>query len=186
MPSKKKTSKLEIKPVRKLFLLVVEGRSDFTALHLPLEQFLEQLYPGVMVEVIYQRAKHGDLTSDKNVDEGNIEKKLKRQVNEYCTFDLHLNGMNSITEIVFITDTDGCFIGAQNIEEDTNLNGYYYEDERILTPSIQDTTLRNQRKSKNIETLARLDKLGIVPFSTYYFSCNLDDMLCSKKNINSL
>lgn len=89
----------------------------------------------------------------------------------------------NIEKVVFLTDTDGCYI----VEDDVHFSAcdykLRYEDDGIYTNRVEDTIKRNMIKSTNLNMINSTDKIFSIPFEIYYFSCNLDHVLHNERNL---
>ena len=158
---------------------------------------------------VFQREKHGDLTSLKNVNPANIEKMLYKYYFKQKDLKSGL-GWNDLTYIIHIIDMDGAYVGDNAIKEfssselalanslitnDKPKNTLYMGDHISVRPeidpskppSIDRMIYRNKRKRQNIEHLLTLDEITIgkktVKYALYYFSSNLDHYLYGDANL---
>ena len=53
-----------------------------------------------------------------------------------------------------------------------------------MTPKPANIIDRNVRKSSNIAKLSSIGRIGGIPYSFYYFSCNLDHVLHGRNNLS--
>lgn len=177
MPKRKKNGRRKRIPI----LYLVEGESDKVAL----EEFISILYgdvdPAYKVVVI---PANGDITADIGVNSHNIGKRVTEIINE--TSSSHCLEPEDITRVIQIVDIDGAFVDESVVcEGDTKKT--IYLDDSIVVNNKQKIIERNRHKSDNLNYLAgqRTIKVGtrIVPYSIYYFSCNLDHYLHNNANL---
>lgn len=160
--------------MHKILFVIVEGKSDETALGIPLQNIFEE-------NMLHVEIVHGDITSDSKNNAGNI-------VNEVCALIQHYAQQNHFTNadfagVIHITDLDGTYISNQKIIQDKTLISAKYSKTRILHPNPSEIVKRNQIKCANIERLLQLNKIwGCIPYRIYYMSCDLDNALYGKYN----
>lgn len=137
-------------PRKKIVFIIVEGPSDQEALG----AVLSNLYPS---DQIYLHIVHGDITTAHNITADKIVAEIGKMVKQYAAQN-HFK-KNDFKEIVHITDTDGVFISAENVE------------------SIRK---RNEQKSSNLNKLLGCSRIWDIPYHVFYMSCNLDHVLHNK------
>lgn len=85
--------------------------------------------------------------------------------------------------MIHIIDTDGAFIGNDKVLQEP-INGTYYDCDSIKTSDCQNIINRNQHKAKNVKRLISLPKVWKnIPYSVYFFSCNLEHVLHDNANV---
>ncbi|MCC8103301.1 MAG: hypothetical protein LIP11_13955 [Clostridiales bacterium] len=96
-----------------------------------------------------------------------------------------------ITEIIQIVDMDGAYIPKENIMLDIDINpndSPYYKDQEISCKDVEKIQKRNEQKSENLNYLSSCSSIKVkqksVPYSVYYFSCNLDHFLHRSANLD--
>lgn len=200
------------KPRRQVVLIIVEGQSDENALLLPLTEAFEAKY-GDDVIVRFARIKNdddsegGDITSRNGVQPDKLQMLMNKLIIMPCLDENSLMP-KYVTEIVHIVDVDGIYIDdAQVVAAETEipLQHPVYEDSLIHANDPVKLRERNTRKRANIEMLLGYQKDGFpiqnfydtghgnkattkahtVPYSLYYFSCNLDHFIVNDRNLNS-
>lgn len=200
------------KPRRQVVLIIVEGQSDENALLLPLTEAFEAKY-GDDVIVHFARIKNdddsegGDITSRNGVQPDKLQMLMNKLVIMPCLDENSLMP-KYVTEIVHIVDIDGIYVDdAQVVAADTEipLEHPVYEDTLIRANDPVKLRERNVRKRANIEMLLQFQKEGFpiqnfydtgygnkattkvhtVPYSLYYFSCNLDHFIVNDRNLDS-
>lgn len=183
------------RPARRVVLFIVEGPSDSISLQGPLEELYASVDPEVIVEFAYQEdfssnsrgnAYGGDVTSKFGVTPEKIEYVLNKIViSPFLRNSGYLK--SDISEVIQITDLDGAYIPNYLIiqpDHDTDKTLYY--DDHIEARDIEGIIERNALKSSNLDYLVSLSSLKVsskpVPYSIYYFSCNLDHYLHKDAN----
>lgn len=174
MATKKKT---KIKPKKKVFLLIVEGKSD--------EKALKPIISELMNDQVLFKTVGCDLSS--NDGKGYKNKTLVELIKiELTKFLLENRGITEkdIEKIVVISDTDGCYIPDEAVfsSEKEELR---YEDNGIYTSDVEGIRKRNKFKSKKLEPVIKGEMLEDIPLEIYYFSCNLDHVIHGERNMDS-
>ena len=192
------------RPRRKIVLFLVEGKSDREALQLAIPELYDQIDENIEVffPVIRDEdssEKGGDITSATYTDQKgkthwvhpyNIEEAI------YMSFLADFFDENKIlpkdiSEVVQIVDTDGAYISDEYILKDESLSkdqSPQYEDNAIVCVDVEKIARRNKQKSENLDYLSGCKNIKIkqkaVPYSIYYFSCNLDHYLHNSANLD--
>jgi len=95
-------------------------------------------------------------------------------------------------EIVHLVDLDGAFIDDEQVQIKTgkekadpkNSSKPYYAKEYIYCNSPENIKKRNKRKRRILDKMILLSKIWrSIPYSTYYFSCNLDHVIHNNANM---
>ena len=161
---------------KKIMLFIVEGPTDETSLSTVLSRIFSS--DTVHFQVVYGDVLTRDFVApDKIVAAVNEQVKLFRgsvyKPGDFC-------------KIVHLADTDGAFIPASAVVKETLEGKQYpfYTNTQILTPEPENILDRNARKSRNIARLSSIGKIGGIPYSFYYFSCNLDHVLHGRNNLS--
>lgn len=198
------------KSKRQVVLVVVEGQSDENALSVALTEMLVQKYGE---EVIVRFAKMhqndgsvgGDITSAHGVVPEKIQMVMNITILMPCIklYDLM---PKHVVEVIQIIDTDGAFIPDSSIIFQSNgdqRQRHIYSTIGIHTDDVTGIIRRNARKRDNIRALLELHETGVciqnfydtgfgnkpttkavvVPYSLYYFSCNIDHFICNDANL---
>lgn len=167
----------KIKPKKRVFLLMVEGKSD--------EKALKPIISEMINEQVLFKAVGCDLSS--NDSKGYKEFKLVELINiELKKFLFENRGIteDDIEKIVVISDTDGCYIPDEAVYFSDKAEDHRYEDDGIYTQDVEGIIKRNKFKSKKLEPVIKGEKCGDIPVEIYYFSCNLDHVLHNQRNMN--
>ena len=88
-----------------------------------------------------------------------------------------------IEKIIYITDTDRCFIDNDYIYFGEKDKEFRYEDDGIYKNNIESAKQRNKFKSKNLSVLNSASEIYKLQIEIYYFSCNLDYVLYNIRNL---
>lgn len=157
---------------KKIIFVIVEGPSDEQALG----AILGCLYDKNTVHV---QIMHYDITTQLNVNPGNIVSKVGNIVRDYAG---RIFKPNDFAKIIHITDMDGAFIPDSNVIEDMTSKKPLYLTTEIRTCNKAGIENRNQHKRENLNRLVSVSKVWDVPYQIYYMSCNLDHALYGKLN----
>lgn len=159
---------------KKIILVIVEGISDEISLSLVLSRIIGKN------KLIKFKVMGGDITTEHNSKPSNIQDKLSMKVKQFLS--KHEYKKSDILEIIHIVDIDGCYISQENIEE-KGKGKIYYTPNRIFTSNPQAIIQRNQQKSEILSTLVGVQHIFAIPYSIYYFSCNLEHVLYNEANM---
>lgn len=159
---------------KKAMIFILEGPSDDTSLTGSLKYILasRRIEPLIM---------HGDITSDRNVTNRNIIKKLHEEIKAFCNKNFLTKG--NILRIVHIIDTDGAFIPDELIQEDTDCRQIVYSENSIRCISKKNLIRRNHIKQQNLQKLLDTHNIGGLSYSVYYMSSNLEHVLHNRINL---
>jgi len=156
-------------------LVIVEGPSDASAL----ERYFVKYFDS---DRIVTKIIHGDITTDKNIDQSKIKAHLGNKVKSWITKDKFKK--SDIDRIVHIVDMDGAYIDDKLIRFDESCKDPFYSPISIKTSNVENIRLRNVQKRENVDTLST-NTSGIyngIPYKVYYMSCNLDHVLYNLQN----
>lgn len=161
---------------KKIMLFIVEGPTDETALSTVLNRIFSS-------ESVKFQVVHGDVLTQDFVAPDKIVAAVNEQIKQFRG---NTYKPSDFCKVVHLADTDGVFIPDDAvIMEDTEERHYpFYTDTQILTPDPANIIDRNVRKSRNIARLSSIGKIGGIPYSFYYFSCNLDHVLHGSNNLS--
>lgn len=162
---------------KKIMLFIVEGPTDETSLSTVLSRIFSS-------DTVRFQVVHGDVLTKDFVESDKIIAAVNEQIK---LFRGSVYKPGDFCKVVHLADTDGAFIpeGAVIKEEATEGRQYpFYTDTQILTPEPANIIDRNARKSKNIAKLSSTRRIGGIPYSFYYFSCNLDHVLHGRNNLS--
>lgn len=159
---------------KKAMIFILEGPSDDTSL----TGSLKYIFASSRIEPLIM---HGDITSDRNVTNRNIIKKLHEEIKAFCNKNFLTKG--NILCIVHIIDTDGAFIPDELIQEDTDCRQIVYSENSIRCISKKNLIRRNHIKQQNLQKLLDTHNIGGLPYSVYYMSSNLEHVLHNRINL---
>lgn len=159
---------------KKAMIFILEGPSDDTSL----TGSLKYIFASSRIEPLIM---HGDITSDRNVTNRNIIKKLHEEIKAFCNKNFLTKG--NILRIVHIIDTDGAFIPDELIQEDTDCRQIVYSENSIRCISKKNLIRRNHIKQQNLQKLLDTHNIGGLSYSVYYMSSNLERVLHNRINL---
>ena len=159
-------------PHKKIVFVIVEGPSDEEALGV----LLNRIYDS---KAVYVRVMHCDITTELDVNAGNVVAKIGDVVKNYAgrTFK-----PRDFSRIIHITDMDGAFIPDDAIVEDAAAVDPFYSVTEIRTQRKSGIENRNRQKRECLNRLSSASRIWGVPYQIYYMSCNLDHALYGKLN----
>jgi len=160
-------------PKKKVVLLIVEGFNDQTALAVSLEELLTD-------ENVKFEITNGDITAD--YIGKNIAAKIGDCVNSHCK--IYGFEKSDILEVVLLVDMDGAYISPESIIHHCDHDTPYYNSDKILHSKSEELKKTHDRKMLNLNRLITLPNVSrTIPFSIYFFSCNLDHVICGNANL---
>lgn len=159
-------------PRKKIVFVIVEGPSDEEALGV----LLNRIYDS---KVVHVHIMHCDMTTELNVNPGNVVAKIGDLVKDYAG---RMFKPGDFSQIIHITDTDGAFVPDAAVVEDAGAAKPIYSTTEIRTQRKGEIEDRNRRKAENLNRLSATSKVWNVPYRIYYMSCNLDHALYGKLN----
>lgn len=160
-------------PRKRIIFVIVEGPSDEDAL-------------GVILSKIYDKSKvylhviRGDITTQSNVDSGNIVAHIGDIIRKYAK-DNHFK-KTDFWKVIHIVDMDGAYISDDYILEDGTVKKVQYSETSIKVISKSAIMQRNRKKRENLDKLCITKRIWDVPYQVFYMSCNLDHVLYDKLN----
>lgn len=158
----------------KAVIFIVEGATDKKAL----ENIFKKIYRN---KDIHFEFTHGDITSDENIDKGNVETEIYKFVDKYRK-DKKLK-FGDIWQIVQIFDTDGMYIDDSHIIQGDSTE-ILYSTENIYCKNTQKVKDRNKHKREIMDYLLTCDNIKGIPYRCYYLSSNLDHALYNQLNLS--
>lgn len=161
---------------KKIMLFIVEGPTDETSLSTVLSRIFSS-------DTVRFQVVHGDVLTQDFVAPDKIVAAVNEQIK---LFRGSVYKTGDFCKVVHLADTDGAFIPEEAIKEEAAEGRQYpfYTDTQILTPEPANIVDRNVRKSSNIAKLSSIGRIGGIPYSFYYFSCNLDHVLHGRNNLS--
>lgn len=158
---------------KKIILFIVEGINDKTSLALCMNQFLDK-------NTILFEITDGDITTQYGNSSGNIAAKIGNIIKEFSG---KIFKQKDFLEIVHLVDMDGAYVPDDNVIDGIKDKNQYTE-KNIETTKIKMTIDRNHQKQEIINKMVGLSKVWVsIPYSVYYFSCNMDHVLHGKANL---
>jgi hypothetical protein len=158
---------------KKVVLFIVEGISDQTSLALILSKLIRN-------ENVRFHIVNGDITSDYQTTGSNVITKVNEQIKRFLSSNFLKK--TDILTVIQLIDTDGAYVGRDYIKED-NIEGFLYCSDCIKAKKIEVVLNRNQKKSSILNKLSTCSKISGIPYSLYYFSCNLEHVLHNECNV---
>ena len=187
---------------RKVYVFIVEGISDSNALSISISELYDQIDD---TSTVYFRSMKGnkendnggDITSAGFEENGTMNwvraKNIEDNIYFYILadfFDTEKINPEDITKIIHIVDTDGAYIPDSKVIYNPDLpldHNIKYYDDRIECLNIDQIKARNRQKKENLIYLSRCPTIRIcntdIPYSVYFFSCNLDHFLHNNANL---
>jgi len=167
---------------KKIILFIVEGITDQTCLGFVLSKILNS-------NEVRFALTYGDITSRKGISSNNVPAKVGNIVKEFSG---KIFKSSDFIEIVQLVDMDGVYIFDNQVVERTseipsdpdNPQKLYYGDNQIFVDNIEEIQQRNHQKSAVLNRLISLKNVWkTIPYSVYFFSCNLDHVLYEQRNL---
>ena len=161
-------------PDKKIVLFIVEGFNDETALAVSLETLIST--NNIKFEIT-----DGDITSDYYGKD--IAAKVGDCVKRHC--DKYNYSKEDFAEVILLVDMDGSFIDNEAYHMSKEHSSPYYDADKILYNNPDKLMKSHEIKCRNLSRLILLSKVyRIIPFSVYFFSCNLDHVICNDANLS--
>lgn len=165
---------------KKIVLFIVEGKSEEAALAPILSKIIAS-------SVVKFKVLHGDITSDLySQPKKKMIDKIKVHVKKFMG---SIFRSEDILEIIHIVDLDGAYIPDSSVVH-KDLKSVLYHDATIETGHVDQILKRNAFKTSNMNALVETEsvrigqgKNGIIPYSIYYMSCNLDHVIHNERNL---
>lgn len=164
-----------MKSIKKVILFIVEGESDSTSLGAILSKLLSY-------NMIKFCIMHKDITSDKGTKPSNAINKIWNHIKLYLKKEPGITKSN-ICQIVHLIDMDGAYIKEDKIKVEKDIKQFKYTETYIKADSIEKVNERNVKKQKNINRLCYCKNIRGIPYTMYYFSCNLEHVLHNEINL---
>lgn len=163
---------------KKILLFIVEGISDKDALEPILAELIDE-------KKVYFEVLRCDATVSNDVQfyNKNMKQRIKIIIDNFLENN-HGIKKEHIEKIIFVIDTDGCYIDENHIHFSEKDVCFRYEDDGIYTDRVIVAKERNETKVRNLDMINSASKVyGNIPIETYYFSCNLDHVLHNVRNL---
>lgn len=161
---------------KKIMLFIVEGSTD----EISLSTVLNRIFSS---DTVRFHVVHGDVFTRDFVTADKIVATVNEQIK---AFRGNIYKPGGLCRVVHLADMDGAFIpDGAIVQEDKKGKRYpFYTTTQIQTPDPAAIIARNARKSRNIAKMSSIGKVGGIPYSLYYFSCNLDHVLHGDDNLD--
>lgn len=159
---------------KKVILFIVEGVTDKTSLG----GIIDKLVSSNLVRFYITG---GDITSDSFSNSSNAIAKVNNLIKAFLTKELGIK-KSDIIQIVHLIDMDGAYIEGNQIQVE-DVKGFAYSESAIIANSVEHVVKRNSRKQQVIDRLSLCPKISGIPYSMYYFSCNLEHVLFNEINL---
>lgn len=181
------------KPKRQIVLVLVEGRSDYLALSSSISKLFDEFDSNLEVEFLYPKddGYSHDITCE-NVKSGSIAGIINKA---FIADFLDKNKLypKNIKQVIQIVDMDGAFIPDDNVVQSSG--EIVYAENAIETRNVSAIRERNHIKQRNIDVLTSMKTIDVyqgkdakayktIPYSVFYFSCNLDHFLYGISNLD--
>ncbi|MGB7604481.1 MAG: hypothetical protein WBL93_03295 [Lutisporaceae bacterium] len=161
---------------KKIILFIVEGISDQTSLALILSKLIKS-------ENVRFHIVNGDITSDNFTTVTNAIIKVNDQIRRFINNNFFKK--TDILKVVHLIDTDGTFVREDFIKKG-DVEGFIYSPKFIKARNIETVLQRNQKKSGIVNRLSSCPEVSGIPYSMYYFSCNLEHVLHNECNMDDV
>lgn len=159
---------------KKIILFIVEGINDKTSLALCLSQLLND-------DEIHFEITDGDITTRIGINPMNIAAKVGDIVKKHSG---RVFKQSDYWEVVHLIDMDGAFVSDEKVIE-TDIDDLIYESDKIRCKDVSGIKKRNHQKQEVVNRMLTISKVWTcIPYSVYYFSCNMDHVLHNQANLS--
>ncbi|OPX90096.1 MAG: hypothetical protein A4E53_01311 [Pelotomaculum sp. PtaB.Bin104] len=167
---------------KKIILFIVEGITDQICLGFLLSRILNS-------NKVEFALTEGDITSKTGINSNNVPAKIGEIVKKFSG---SFFKANDFAEIVHLVDMDGAYILDEQIVEKTAETPLdpdkpqkpYYGDNQIFVDNPEAIRQRNHQKTSILNRLISLQNVWrTIPYSVYFFSCNLDHIMYGQRNL---
>lgn len=162
---------------KKVLLFVVEGLSDKDAL----EPILSELVDDKRIH--FEVLRYDLSTENVQMRSLNMKQRVTKVVKSFLENN-HGIKKSYIEKVIFLTDTDGCYVDENSVYYSSTDQNFRYEDDGIYTDRPEDAIHRNRMKARNLDTINSTADVFNLPIEVYYFSCNLDHVLHEERNLD--
>ena len=161
------------KPIRKVYVFILEGVSDENAI----AGLLKKLYRN---RTIYSVIMYGDVTSDikKDISKivGTIAEKVRAKLNEEKI------KTSDVLRVFQICDMDGAYVPDTAIVKGKEKR-FVYSPTSIAVPDVDIAKERNSHKREAINMLLSTQTVLGIPYRLYFMSSNLEHVLFDIQNL---
>jgi len=159
---------------KKVILFIVEGVTD----KISLGGIIDKLVSSNLVRFYITG---GDITSDRFSNSSNAIAKVNDHVKAFLARELGIK-KSDIIRIVHLIDMDGAYIKSDQIQVE-EVEEFVYSESAIIANEVERVIERNSRKQQVINRLSLCPEISGIPYSMYYFSCNLEHVLHNEINL---
>lgn len=160
---------------KKIILFIVEGINDKTSLALCMNEILDKTS-------VHFEMTEGDITTKRGINCKNITAGLGNLVKDFSG---RVFRAKDFYEVVHLIDTDGAFVPDECVLSGDNKKVLYTE-ENIITTDVENIIRRNKQKTEVLNKMLSIHKVwGSIPYSMFYFSCNMDHVLHGDANLSN-
>lgn len=160
---------------KKVVLIIVEGPTDEDALGVIFDRFFDK-------ETVRVKVIHGDITTEKQINASNILNRITEVVQQ--SLKEYKLRKTDLLRVIHLVDTDGAFAPDSAVVYDEHAEKPVYSLTTIKTTHLEGIIQRNLQKKTNLAKLHTTKHIWKdIPYSVYYFSCNLDHALYGKLNL---
>ena len=166
---------------RRVWLFIVEGETDKTAIGLSLEALIgnERVEFDVFGSDIFGASQIGRAGADPVMRTRDIHERIKKEVCHHLEFSDYQWG--DLDRLILLLDTDGSFVPDDAVTENKQLEGIRYHNDCIEVPDASHARRRNKERSSNVRKVLGRPKVTYrgksVPVSAYFMSRNLEHAL---------
>jgi len=157
---------------KKIILFIVEGITDRTCLGFVLDKLLSN-------QLVRFAITGGDITTKTGNNTSNIVAKIGNIIRDFSG---NVFTAKDFFEVVHLVDMDGAYISPDKVIS-SEYDAPFYTDDNILTNNVEGILRRNRQKVEILNRLISLNKVKTIPYSVYYFSCNLDHVIHNHPNL---
>jgi hypothetical protein len=162
------------------------GKSDQVVFVL-VEGVTDEIVLGVLNKLLVNRRVYihiarCDITSDRLTTPSNILKRIGESIRKFA----EPNGLlpKNFQEVIHIIDTDGAYVSNDFVIQENANTQPFYEDSCIRTCRADMLIDRNCKKAAVLDRLIKTPMVYLrVPYSAYYFSCNLEHYFHNNANV---
>lgn len=167
---------------KKILLFIVEGVTDSTCLGYALSAILNS-------NKVEFAITDGDITTRKGVNTSNVVENIGNIVREFSG---KIFKPKDFLEVVHLVDIDGAYVLDTHIvvkNPEIPVDPHkpqkpYYSDDQIFAENIDAMLQRNRQKTTVLNRIISLKNVWrIIPYSVYFFSCNLDHVIHGERNL---
>lgn len=160
---------------KKIMLFIVEGPTEESSLSTVLSRIFSS-------DLVRFQVVHGDVLTRDFVSSDRVISAVNEQIKQFRG---DIYKASDFCKVIHLVDIDGVFIPDSAIQNTLEEGREYpvYTDTNILTNNPRGIIDRNERKRRTIARLSSCGSIGGIPYSIFYFSCNLEHVLHDKNNL---